>query len=113
MVHKSPEPGLTLHHAGDGVHQIKFIGNNINHGDAPHYADIGVVRERLLMQALSLSDVEREHEISQLAAQIEFLGVCEHARRLCARIAHLVGQRPPEYVAALERALGLSGNPRD
>jgi len=74
---------------------------------------IDVVRRQLLTQALTHTDVERELEISVLAAQIEFIGTHEHARRLATRLAQLVVQRPPEYVAALESALGLSGSPRD
>jgi hypothetical protein len=71
-------------------------------------ADVGTVRERLIIQSLAYSDAQRELDISRLAAEIEYLGPCARAAELGQQLAALVAQRPAEYIARLERALGYT-----
>ena len=84
-----------------------MVPESPNSGLARRQSDIGEVRLRLLRQGLAQPDVERELEISRLAAQIEFLGMCSTSRELCTRLTALVSARPPEFIEAMERHLGL------
>lgn len=84
-----------------------MVPESTNSGLARRRSDIGEVRLRLLRQGLATPDVERELEISRLAAEIEFLGMCSAARVLCTRLTALVSARPPEFIDAMERYLGL------